>query len=124
MKLELNILDKLNLAGSERLLRENVLLNDARADQSGLSLGDLRLALRALEAKGQDIVVSDEASTYRPEMEWLAGVLNAEFSAHGKWRVLDAGPRDDWQRNIYRFFELFDLPNVPAAAALMPSPCL
>ena len=70
---------------------------------------------------GGDIVVSDEASTYRPEMEWLAGVLNAEFSAQGKWRVLDAAPRDDWQRNIYRFFELFDLPNVPAAAALMRS---
>ena len=63
MKLELNILDKLNLAGSERLLRENVLLNDARADQSGLSLGDLRLALRALESKGQVIVVSDEDHT-------------------------------------------------------------
>ena len=70
---------------------------------------------------GGDIVVSEEASTYRPEMEWMAEILNAEFSAQGKWRVLDAKPRDDWQRNIYRFFELFDLPNVPAAAALMRS---
>ena len=70
---------------------------------------------------GGDIVISEEASTYRPEMEWMAEILNAEFSAQGKWRVLDAKPRDDWQRNIYRFFELFDLPNVPAAAALMRS---
>lgn len=68
---------------------------------------------------GGDIVVSEEASTYRPEMEWLAETLNAEFSEAGKWRVLDAGRQDDRQRNIYRFFELFDLANVPVAAALM-----
>ncbi len=68
---------------------------------------------------GGDIVVSDEASTYRPEMEWLSEILNAEFSEEGKWRVVNAAARDDWQRNIYRFFELFDLPNVPAAATLM-----
>jgi len=70
---------------------------------------------------GGDIVVSDEASTYRPEMQWLSRILNAEFSEKGNWRLLDAAVRDDWQRNIYRFFELFDLANVPAAPALMRS---
>ena len=70
---------------------------------------------------GGDIVVSEEAATYRPEMEWIAEILNAEFSKVGIWRVLDATPREDWQKNIYRFFELFDLPNVPAASALMQS---
>jgi len=70
---------------------------------------------------GGDIVVSEEASTYRPEMEWMAEILNAEFSAQGTWRVLDAAQHDDWQQNIYRFFELFDLPNIPAARALMQS---
>jgi len=70
---------------------------------------------------GGDIVVSEEAATYRPEMEWMAETLNAEFSEQGKWRVLDAATRGGWQRNIYRFFELFDLQNVPAAAALMQS---
>lgn len=68
---------------------------------------------------GGDIVVSDEAATYRPEMEWLAARLNEQLSTVGSWRVLDDKPRDDWQANIYRFFELFDLANVPAAASLM-----
>lgn len=68
---------------------------------------------------GGDIVVSEEASTYRPEMDWMAELLNSEFSSIGKWRVLDAVPRADWQAHLYRFFELFDLPNVPAAAAIM-----
>jgi len=70
---------------------------------------------------GGDILVSDEASTYRPEMEWLASELNAGFSAEGTWRVLDAVLRTDWQSRIYRFFELFDLANIPAAAPLLES---
>lgn len=68
---------------------------------------------------GGDIVVSEEASTYRPEMEWLAQTLNAGFSGAGSWRVLDGDTTADLQKNIYRFFELFDLANVPAAAAIM-----
>jgi len=65
---------------------------------------------------GGDIVVSEEAATYRPEMVWLAGELNASAPA---WRVLDALPRDDWQPRLYRFFELFDLANVPASPGIM-----
>ena len=65
---------------------------------------------------GGDIVVSEEAATYRPEMEWLASELNGSSS---KWRVLDALPRQDWQPSLYRFFELFDLANVPAAPEIM-----
>ena len=61
---------------------------------------------------GGDIVVSEEASTYRPEMEWLARELNAGFPEVGHWRVLDASVRTDWQKTIYRFFELFDLENI------------
>ena len=68
---------------------------------------------------GGDIVVSDEASTYRPEMEWLARELNARFSQIGSWRVLDAAARTDWQSTVYRFFELFDLDNVPCSLGLM-----
>jgi hypothetical protein len=67
---------------------------------------------------GGDIIVSEESATYRPEMEWLAATLQ-----HGhptaRWRVLDTNPRDDWQPRLYRFFELFDLPAIPAADALM-----
>jgi hypothetical protein len=67
---------------------------------------------------GGDIVVSEEATTYRPEMEWLAAQLNASRSEIGFWRVVDALPREDWQRRVYRFFELFDLANVPCARQL------
>lgn len=68
---------------------------------------------------GGDIVISEEAATYRPEMEWLADELNARMPRAGRWRVLDDSPRSDWQERVYRFFELFDLPNVPAARGLM-----
>jgi hypothetical protein len=60
------------------------------------------------------IVVSEEAATYRPEMEWMATRLGA-----GRFSVEDAtfmafGPGDA----VYRFFELFDVANVPNARCL------
>jgi hypothetical protein len=90
-----------------------------------------------------DIVVSQESATYRPEMEWLAARLNQNAVAGGgssavalakvddsgsvhdlrsagvdaagySWRVVAAEnyqPQDG--RAVYRFFELFDLPNIP-----------
>jgi len=66
-----------------------------------------------------DIVVSEEAATYRPEMEWLAGELNRSYMPYGTYRVVDDAPRDDWQANVYRFFELFDLANVRCAQQLI-----
>jgi hypothetical protein len=80
---------------------------------------------------GGDIVVSQEAATYRPEMEWLAARLNernrpphlnplpqiggeAKTGRRFEWRVVVAEsyePQDG--RDVYRFFELFDLPNIP-----------
>jgi hypothetical protein len=72
------------------------------------------------------ILVSEEAATYRPEMEWIATQLQRE----GR-RVFVFAPEDvmpignslcvDIDGNpekidiIYRFFELFDLPNIPEA---------
>ncbi len=72
------------------------------------------------------LVVSEEAATYRPEMEWLAGQLQLL----GK-RVFCLSPDDifplgpslcfDVEGNpekidiIYRFFELFDLEHIPTA---------
>jgi hypothetical protein len=60
-----------------------------------------------------DIVISQEAATYRPEMEWIAARLK-ERHRDLEWRVVaaeDYEPQDD--RAVYRFFELFDLPNIP-----------
>ena len=65
-------------------------------------------------AKQVHIVVSEEAKTYRPEMEWLAGQLNER-----KHRTFNIQPSTFNQfaegDAVYRFFELFDLPNVANA---------
>ena len=98
---------------------------------------------RAVLPDGGDVVISQEAATYRPEMEWTVARLNqrseeildprysmldkSENGASGNptssiqhpassatWRVAAAEnyePQDG--RAVYRFFELFDLPNIP-----------
>jgi len=72
-----------------------------------------------------DIVISDEAATYRPEMRWLAARLNvshADGASREPWRVVDASSPPtlaEGRKNIYRFFEHFDLPNIPAAVPIM-----
>lgn len=94
-------------------------LNEFYADEGVLGGTEGMLDGFAAVLPGGDIVVSEEASTYRPEMEWLAGRLNATRQAIGHWRVVDEKPRADWQKNVYRFFELFDLANIPCAKELM-----
>ncbi|MFZ0916280.1 MAG: hypothetical protein WAN04_05235 [Candidatus Udaeobacter sp.] len=91
---------------------------------------------RAVLPRGGDIVLSRESATYRPEMEWVAAQLNQRQAVAGgvdsgsardftpagviprlrdySWRVVAAEnyePQDG--RDVYRFFELFDLPNIP-----------
>ncbi|PYJ14553.1 MAG: hypothetical protein DME96_15555, partial [Verrucomicrobia bacterium] len=64
-------------------------------------------------SNGGDIVISQEAATYRPEMEWIAAQLKDRHRDFD-WRVVSAEnyePQDG--RTVYRFFELFDLPNIP-----------
>jgi hypothetical protein len=68
---------------------------------------------------GGDIVISKEAATYRPEMEWVAAQLNAQ-NPNFRWQVFEAENYEPQAgRNIYRFFELFDLPNLPRVGQLM-----
>jgi hypothetical protein len=62
------------------------------------------------DAKQVHIVVSEEAKTYRPEMEWIARQLGSRFTIHDS-RFNDFA--DD--SAVYRFFELFDLKNIPSA---------
>jgi hypothetical protein len=72
---------------------------------------------RTVLPNGGDIVISHEAATYRPEMEWIATRLNQTSDLKHQtspWRVVAAEnyePQDG--RAVYRFFELFDLPNIP-----------
>jgi hypothetical protein len=63
-------------------------------------------------AGGGDILISREAGDYRPEMEWLSARVGA--------RVVEAeNPPEDLAQRVYRFFELFDLPNIPRSMELL-----
>src|ERR1041385_4601429 len=60
-----------------------------------------------------DILISKEASTYRPEMEWMTARLK-ELHCDCEWRVVSAENYEPEEgRDFDRFFELFDLPNIP-----------
>jgi len=88
--------------------------NDKVRSEKGEVIGGAEGMLRGFEsifgdAKRVHLVVSEEAATYRPEMEWLAGQLgNSKFKIQNS-KFLDFAEGDA----VYRFFELFDLPNVP-----------
>jgi len=62
------------------------------------------------DAKQVHVIVSEEAKTYRPEMEWIAQQFGTRFMIHDS-RFNDFADGDA----VYRFFELFDLPNVASA---------
>ncbi len=65
--------------------------------------------------KGADIVISEESGDYRPEMNWLASRLDGPEKS---WSVRPAESYQPDGRDVYRFFELFDLGNLPAWKAL------
>lgn len=78
------------------------------------------------------IVVSEEAKDYRPEMRWLAANLREQkletwcvdprdirFTEEGLLVGTPVGTRP--VAHVYRFFELFDLKNVPKAELIMYS---
>lgn len=57
----------------------------------------------AAAVKDPVVIVSEESKTYRPEMDWL-----------GQQCGFRAMRPEEWTGgNVYRFFELFDLDNVP-----------
>lgn len=68
-----------------------------------------------------EIVISDESATYRPEMQWLARQLRERGAKIEVRSAADYKPdaTAEHPKSIYRFFELFDLPNIPPAPAIM-----
>ena len=68
------------------------------------------------------IVVSEEAKDYRPEMEWLIQE-NSKFTVCApedlEYRSEGVFLRNERLDGIYRFFELFDLPNIAHAERLI-----
>lgn len=76
------------------------------------------------------VVVSEESRDYRPEMRWLAGQLNGSFFPTVLCAPQEVGFTEEGlfvrkgDRNLpvdvlYRFFELFDLPNIPKAELIL-----
>ena len=61
------------------------------------------------DAKQVHIIVSGEAATYRPEMEWISKEMRSAKSEVRSAEFTDFANGDA----VYRFFELFDLANVP-----------
>ncbi len=74
------------------------------------------------------VIVSDEAQEYRPEMEWMAARLREQDLAVFCVEPDDVDFTEEGLRLsrthrpialVYRFFELFDLPNVPKSELIM-----
>lgn len=61
------------------------------------------------------IVVSEESATYRPEMEWVAAQIDSNRLHVRDTRFSDFSPG----QSVYRFFELFDLPNIQNGPLLL-----
>lgn len=66
------------------------------------------------DAPRTHVVISEEAGTYRPEMQWLATQLDGD-RFHVQTSSFTGFNKGD---AVYRFFELFDLANVPNATAI------
>lgn len=94
--------------------------------------GRMAQSLLAPEGGLTAIVVSEEAKEYRPEMQWLSNALSRQevecvcieprdvrFTEDGLWALV--GGREQPIRLLYRFFELFDLKNVPKTELVMYS---
>lgn len=69
---------------------------------------------------GHDVLISREASDYEPEMSWLTAQLNARDGGNRRvlnpWNIEPASLRN---RDIYRFFELWDTEHVEHAEAFL-----
>jgi hypothetical protein len=106
-----------NVGQASRLSQTSEKDNGDRRDACPTLIGRADGMLRGFEsifgdAKQVHIVVSEEAATYRPEMIWLAEQLNEQ--KHRTFNIQHStftGFADG--DAVYRFFELFDLANVP-----------
>jgi hypothetical protein len=71
---------------------------------------------RAILGGAGDVLVSREAATYRPEMEYLSRLAEGAVRVHEAETFV---PQGVGPASLYRFFEHFDLPNIPSAPAIM-----
>ena len=74
---------------------------------------------RAILGERADILVSKEAATYRPEMAYLARVADGGTLHVHEAETFTPSGTPAAPQSLYRFFEHFDLPNIPSAPAIM-----
>lgn len=67
------------------------------------------------DARRVHLVVSEEAASYRPEMQWIAAQMNKADVQVRSSDFTGFEPGD----SVYRFFELFDLPNVANSGTIL-----
>ncbi len=107
--------------------------------KDGIVEGFIRMVSSSAQTRNPviAIVVSEESRDYRPEMEWLAGAIresggraftirpqDVTFTEDGLF--VDSEFSDETQGHLridvlYRFFELFDLKNIPKSELIMYS---
>ena len=86
-------------------------------DLLGGATGMLEGFVQILGGQGT-VLISQEAATYRPEMEYLARLSGGALAVESA-ETYQPPPTGHHPLSLYRFFEHFDLPNLPAAPALM-----
>lgn len=72
----------------------------------------------SLFPQGADVIVSEEAKAYLPEMQWLVGELRRRGLGGGRFEVRGQDFCGPFAPGVYRFFELFDQGNLPCAGPL------
>jgi hypothetical protein len=107
--------------------------------KDGIAEGFIRMVSSSAQTRNPviAIVVSEESRDYRPEMEWLAGAIresggraftirpqDVTFTEDGLF--VDSAFSGETQGHLridvlYRFFELFDLKNIPKSDLIMYS---
>ncbi len=97
-------------------LGENYAAVNPDADIIGGTDGMLRGFESIFESDKVDIAISEESADYRSEMEWLADKLNGDFAVKAAENLEFSD-----EREVYRFFELFDLPNLSGIEKLAAS---
>ncbi len=73
---------------------------------------------RAILGGAGTVLISQEAATYKPEMKYLAR-LSTDAIRVQPAEAYQPETRNQKPETLYRFFEHFDLPNIPTAPAIM-----
>ena len=86
-------------------------------DLLGGATGVLDGFLKILGGTGT-VLISKEAATYKPEMQYLARLSAGAITVQDA-EIFNPQSSIPNPQSLYRFFEHFDLPNIPAAPAIM-----